>query len=160
MVIGATKEQHYAWRGGKTTNGHYIRTMEKGHPRGDRNGYVLEHVLIAEKALGRPLPDSAEVHHVNEIKTDNRSENLVICQDRAYHSLLHARTRALKACGDANARHCYLCKQWEIDPAVAMETRASRMNFRHKQCRIEYERKMRPIRKMNKALLTVKPLGN
>jgi hypothetical protein len=43
-------------------------------------GAVFESVLIAEKVLGKPLPEGAHVHHVNEIKDDNRNSNLVICQ--------------------------------------------------------------------------------
>lgn len=64
----------------------------------------FDHVRIAEKALGKPLPEGAVVHHVNEIKTDNRNENLVICPDRAYHNLIHARTDAYKATGNPNAK--------------------------------------------------------
>ena len=74
----------------------------------------FEHVRIAEEALGKPLPENAVVHHVNEIKLDNRNENLVICQDRAYHNLIHARTNAYKATGDANAKRCVFCKTYDI----------------------------------------------
>jgi len=70
------------------------------------------HVAIAVKALGHPLPARAQVHHVNGDGTDNRPSNLVICQDAAYHKLLHARARIVRAGGDPNTeRICSSCKQ-------------------------------------------------
>lgn len=94
---------HYArmrnpnWKGGRTTVAGYIAIRCPNHPRTNPRGYVLEHILKAEKALGKPLPSKVEVHHFNEIRNDNRNSNLVVCQDRAYHRLLHRRLRALKA---------------------------------------------------------------
>jgi len=70
---------------------------------------VGEHVLVAERALGHILPRSAVIHHVDEQKSNNAAGNLVICQDQAYHNLIHRRQRALDACGDASAIRCGYC---------------------------------------------------
>lgn len=70
-----------------------------------------EHRRIAARALGKPLPTGAHVHHVNEDTLDNRPSNLVICQDAAYHRLLHVRARVLAAGGDPNVqRFCGQCR--------------------------------------------------
>ena len=92
----------------------YVFIKQYGHPRAHRiTGYVQEHILVAEQSLGRFLPPQAVVHHINEIRSDNRSSNLVICEDRAYHVLLHQRMRAYAITGDASMRKCYICKQYD-----------------------------------------------
>lgn len=59
------------------------------------NAYKAKHVLLAEKALGRPLPAGVEVHHVDGDGFHNAPSNLVVCPDHAYHLLLHRRARML-----------------------------------------------------------------
>jgi hypothetical protein len=76
-----------------------------------RNGNLrCDHVVIAERALGHPLPAGAHVHHLNENGRDNRNHNLVICQDAAYHKLLHVRARVVRAGGNPDTqRICCYC---------------------------------------------------
>lgn len=102
----------------------------------------LHHVLIAEASLGKELPPGVEVHHVNENRADNRPANLVVCPDRQYHMLLHARQRAQDACGNANWKKCCFCKQYD-DPALmtGRATRGQLLNsFYHKACAATYQR--------------------
>lgn len=103
---GRTGAAHSSWRGGRRKQGKgYIGIYQPEHPRaskqgGGRGGYVPEHVLVAEKALGKFLPVRAVVHHVNGVITDNRPQNLVICEDQAYHLLIHRRARQKAAAGE------------------------------------------------------------
>lgn len=87
---------NHRWRGGRTTRRGYVKVLMPGHPRGGKKGYVFEHILVAETAIGKHLPPGAEVHHVNGVKSDNRPANLVVCQDHQYHLLLHRRQRMLR----------------------------------------------------------------
>lgn len=72
------------------------------------HGQRRTHRLIAERLIGRPL-GQAIVHHYGRISDNTR---LVICENQAYHLLLHARTRVVKAGGDPNReRLCSVCRR-------------------------------------------------
>lgn len=128
------------WKG-RIHNGNYRFCFVKGHPRANSDGCVPEQVLVAEKALGCYLPEGCEVHHVNFVKTDNRNTNLVICDSSSYHQILHTRTRAFIACGNANWRKCSFCKEYDDPKSVRMRSvphRPGTTRFIHVECYKQY----------------------
>ena len=68
----------------------------------------LLHRIRAERALGHKLPKGSIVHHVDGSKGDDSP--LVICQDVAYHKMLHYRMKVKEAGGNPNAdKLCSRC---------------------------------------------------
>ncbi len=88
-------DKHPGWKGGVQMSGGYRRVIVAGHNPCGAAKRKPEHVLIVERVLGKPLPIGAEVHHFDEVKTNNENSNLVPCENRAYHILLHIRKRML-----------------------------------------------------------------
>jgi hypothetical protein len=82
-----------SWKGGVLEHADgYILQYAPDHPFASKR-YVMQHRLIAEAALRESDPSSeflaevdgeryispkADVHHDNEVKTDNRVENLIV----------------------------------------------------------------------------------
>lgn len=65
------------WKGGRTLSTGYVRIRAADHPRThSKNPYVLEHILVMERVLGRYLEPNERVHHKNGIRDDNRPDNL------------------------------------------------------------------------------------
>lgn len=59
------------------------------HPNAFSNGCVFEHVLVAEKILGRYLKEGEVVHHLNLNKRDNSPENIIVFINIAAHTRFH-----------------------------------------------------------------------
>jgi hypothetical protein len=125
------------WKGGRSkTKAGYVTVYMPDHPRAHK-GHVFEHIIIAEKALGKQLPPKAVVHHHNPMQ-------LVICQDQAYHLLLHRRKRAIAACGHANWRRCWVCKQYDDHANLYHHVKAQ--TCYHSSCIWEYMKQRAAIK--------------
>ncbi len=54
----------------------YVWIYLPEHHLANKMGYVIEHRMIMEEMLGRPIRKNENVHHLNGNKQDNRPENL------------------------------------------------------------------------------------
>lgn len=85
----AMERMHNGKAARKDKNG-YVLVWEPEHPSKVFHGWIYEHRLVAEKALGRYLTSKEAVHHKNGIKDDNRPENLEV-MDGLAHAVLSIR---------------------------------------------------------------------
>lgn len=81
----------------KRTDG-YVAVYYPDHEKSTKDGYVMEHILVMEKAIGRHLTDKECVHHLNGIRNDNRLENLKL-MTKSEHTSHHNRERWAKKKG-------------------------------------------------------------
>lgn len=111
------REKASSWSGGRYVPDDPMQSISvlcPSHPRANRRGHVAEQILVVEQALGRYLPSKHPVHHVDRNRHNNAPENLVICENEAYHHLLHARLNRLRDTGSLELKLCRICQ--EIKP--------------------------------------------
>jgi len=142
VLSSQTGDKNPHWKGGRYINdAGYVMVYDPDHPRAMSNGYVREHIIISERAFGGGLPANAQIHHYGHVSDNSK---LVVCEDQEYHLLLHIRSRALKACGDANKRKCKFCRKYDsVENLYIQHSKLGHgWNIYHKDCRSAYNKKM------------------
>lgn len=130
-------DKHTQWKGGIHLNAYGYRCLYKpGHHRAINNR-VFEHILVVEEVLGKPMPRGTVVHHINGVANDNQHSNLVLCQDEAYHRLIHKRMRALDACGHPNWLRCWICKLHDDPKYLEIKPHSK---YYHRECINHYHK--------------------
>lgn len=93
---GRRKRADYEFGGHeKKRDDGYIAVYCPDHPNCNKEGYVLKHRLVMERAIGMFIPDGYVVHHINHVKDDNRIENLALVTFSG-HAALHMAERHLR----------------------------------------------------------------
>lgn len=78
------------WKGGQTSYNGYTLLYRPNHPRANSWGYVKRAILVLEEKLNRPILLGMDSHHKNEVRDDDRPENLEELT-RSKHRALHNR---------------------------------------------------------------------
>jgi hypothetical protein len=76
------------WTGGKYVSKQGYIIVYNPNYTCDADRYLLEHRVIMEQYIGRPLTEDEDVHHINGDRQDNRIENLQLLTS-SEHSKLH-----------------------------------------------------------------------
>lgn len=89
-VIGTAKIENDVHNiTGRWKKNGYVMLVIKTHPHScETHGVIFEHRVVVEESLGRYLTEDEIIHHKNEIKDDNRLENLEVT-NRAKHTIYH-----------------------------------------------------------------------
>jgi hypothetical protein len=61
----------------------------EGVPGARQNGCLLEHRVVAEQVLGRPLKSKETVHHKDENRANNLPENILVFRSQSDHVRFH-----------------------------------------------------------------------
>jgi len=91
-IVAAMKEYNLEmWNKRKMKR---IKILKNGYFYILINGkYFMEHRIVVENYIGRKLLKSERVHHINEIKTDNKIENLMLFENDSKHIKFHTKIR-------------------------------------------------------------------
>lgn len=75
------------------------------HPAARKNGCVLKQRVIAEEKLGRYLKLEEVVHHIDNDRTNNHPDNLMVFKDQKSHARFHSNLYSELVCTNG----VYIC---------------------------------------------------
>lgn len=139
-TLGLRGKKANAWKGGIVISKNERWIYMPHHPKAIAGKYVPEHKIVAERALGKILPEGAVVHHVNLDRLNNDNSNLIVCESQSYHNYIHQRKRAFDASGNPNWLRCRYCKKYDAPENLYVWKKNGRFVSRHKECHRKAEK--------------------
>lgn len=153
------KCKHVAWRDRKmpwatperntTHAAGYVLVWAPDHPRAHPKGKrVFEHILVAERMLGRVLEKGEQVHHKDRNKQNNDLSNLIVLTSEE-HARLHSLTSPQMQSRKVEIE-CWECgKRFKVSPSRAhSENPQANRKYCSLPCRHQsWGRQMKAIRK-------------
>ena len=90
----------------------YVVSSITTRERRNKSNFVREHVLVAEQKLGRRLKKGEVVHHIDENKSNNNPDNLIVFASNADHSAYHKGCEIYEKDGIWYAKRKTLTCEW------------------------------------------------
>jgi len=84
------------WNGGEVKMLGYVFIFKPDHPFANDVGYIKRSRYIMEQHMGRYLTPEETIHHINEIRNDDRIENLLLCSNGSEHLRIPHKNRKRK----------------------------------------------------------------
>src|SRR5208337_1853564 len=122
------------WQGGRTiSSSGYVLIWAPQHHRA-HHGYVPEHILVMEIALGRDILPTECVHHINQKRWDNYIGNLMLFYSHIVHLAYHRRLKTFEICGHYDWHPCPFCKRYD----APQKLKQNGTGWYHPDCKREY----------------------
>jgi len=80
---------NHRWKGGIKKASGYVYIKNEKHPFATKKGYIKKSRLVMERFLNRYLNKNEIVHHKNNIRNDDRLENLELLMGQSRHLRVH-----------------------------------------------------------------------
>lgn len=100
------------WDEGWIDNRGRFRVYRPDYPRAYSGGYALRAHVVWWLRTGEPHPEGTSLHHINQIKTDDRFENLTFINHGQHSAFHNSKPDVILTC-----THCgkqYEIKAWRI----------------------------------------------
>lgn len=91
-----------------TSKNNYASLYKPNEPGAKVNGSIMEHRYVMQQHLGRPLYPTEVVHHNNQLRYDNRIENLTLFDSNNSHTMYHNydKSEIKQTINENGAVHC------------------------------------------------------